>query len=432
MDDWPVTRPCTPVYYRLPDWNQKVRFAVRECQKEPQYTWKKFKSNRLMDVDSISDLLDQKKTNLVEEQRKFVPKKEEKEKKKPKPVKMTWEELMNWKRLRIAQCLKQQHQRNLAEVSRMTGTSFGLIKKVLADLEFNGEITPFRYQNVKAPEDLEMLDHSISHVNGTYTTLSDLKRCHPQFSRRYIAKRVRATGLRWLLMRKDRRKKKDPGYTDKDVISTVSHLAQSMDDKAVETFYLDEVHFPLEQTSDRHWTMADFRGHNLHYNRRLACGKKLSAIAMCSEERFVAVQIFQKDITGQDFQYFLVEAMNKVPRKSRVTVLADNAKWHKTKAVMKTKAFKAIHFNTKRLFQANLIENCFSFVRSDFRKRPLVESLEEEAGLLLRIFFNEDNERRFQGVARNHVRSLKKLLLDHYMAIQSRRKRFQERENQDG
>ena len=94
----------------------------------------------------------------------------------------------------------------------------------------------------------------------------------------------------------------------------------------------------------------------------------------------------------------------------KVTVLADNASWHKTDSIMNSKAGKFLYFNVKGLFQANAIENCFSFVRAEFRKRLLVDSLEEEALLLAKIFFNSDNVKRFEGIARNHLRSLRMLI----------------------
>ena len=43
-----------------------------------------------------------------------------------------------------------------------------------------------------------------------------------------------------------------------------------------------------------------------------------------------------------------------------------------------------------------------------------MDSLEEEAYLLARIFFDLINRKRFKGVARNHLRALRKLLEYNY------------------
>ena len=57
-----------------------------------------------------------------------------------------------------------------------------------------------------------------------------------------------------------------------------------------------------------------------------------------------------------------------------------------------------------------------SFVRNNFRKRPVVvERLEEEAREeVVKIFFEEENERRFRGILRNHLRQLIKYHEKHW------------------
>ena len=334
--------------------------------------------------------------------------------------KLSWKEEVNKRRRLVAAFLQQQATRNISEACRFTGCSYQLVKRVSDDLDFTGFVTEFDYPNQKTRKQQAELTESISSVNGSYSTISDLKRRHPDFSKRLIARQLKATGHRWLLMRKNMKTVKKERYNDKEVLAVVQHLAQSLSNNQVDTFYLDEVHFPLAQTSDHHWTLKDYEGHDLYYNRRQACDEKLSAIAMCSTSGFVAIQIFKKEICGEDFLFFIQEAFKKVPHKTKISVLADNASWHKAECVSQSKAFKALHFNAPGLFQANLIENAFSFIRSEFRKRPLVDTVEEEAALLLQIFFDDYNTKRFEGIARNHIRSLQALLYKHYSAIASR------------
>ena len=71
-----------------------------------------------------------------------------------------------------------------------------------------------------------------------------------------------------------------------------------------------------------------------------------------------------------------------------------------------SQASKFFFFNEPRMFQLNIIENAFSFVRDAFRKRPQVDTMEEEAREIVRIFFDEENQKRFRGVLRNHLRQL--------------------------
>ena len=445
------TRECTEVFLWNPGDLDEIVFEKKEYHLLKEFAWKPFQSNRELHIDSIEELLHAKQKDLEKlkqeakqcklekkqdqvRQRQLAKLLEEgkKLKKKRQAKKLTWQDKVNQRRRLVADCLQQQAQRNLAEVCRITGCSYGLVKRVADDLAFSGEVSTFNYPNIKTHEQLAQLTKSISQVNGSFTTISDLKRFNPGFSRRYIARQLKATGLRYQLVRKNELKPKQPAYTDLEVLTTVRHLAQSLMNNGVETYYIDEVHFPLCQTSERHWTRDQFQGHDLYYNRRLAYGaEKLSVIAMCSTERFVAVQVFKREICGEDFLYFLQQALTRVPSSKKITVLADNATWHTAQVVVKTKVAKALEFNARGLFQANMIENAFSFVRAEFRKRPNATTDEEEARLLLRIFFDPRNEHRFAGIFRNHLRSLQALLVKHYTAIHSRQRQPRRQSNEE-
>ena len=219
----------------------------------------------------------------------------------------------------------------------------------------------------------------------------------------------------------------------KQVVSVVSHLAQSLINPKVDTFYIDEMHLPLVQTANRHWTWTNNQNDHeeMVYNRRPVEDTKLTVIAMCSLTSFVAIQVFQKEVTADDFLYFLQESLKNMPARSKITILADNATWHTAKSIASTTAFSFLHFNAPRLFQANAIENCFSFIRADFRRRPLVKTFEDEVRLLVKIFFDSANIKRFKGIARNHLRSLRYLLSHYYIEIEAEKQEEQEIQEED-
>ena len=139
----------------------------------------------------------------------------------------------------------------------------------------------------------------------------------------------------------------------------------------------------------------------------------LTAVALCSLEKFEAVQLFKREINGHDFLYFLNTAIANLPPGKHYTIIADNATWHKSEAVRQCTASKFLYFNEPHMFQLNIIENAFSFVRHAFRKRPIVETAEEEAASIMRIFFDAGNKKRFRGLMRNHLRQLEKFLSKH-------------------
>jgi hypothetical protein len=165
--------------------------------------------------------------------------------------------------------------------------------------------------------------------------------------------------------------------------------------------------FPLIQTAKYHWIGRNAES-AIKLNRREVRETTLTAIALCSTERFVGIQIHRGEVTGPDFLHFLNEAIARLPPDRKYLILADNASWHNSGLIQKTEAFKYMYFNTPRMFQINLIENAFSAVRAEFRKRPIVDTLEQEAQLIVNLFFAEHNAARFQGYHRNHLRMLDK------------------------
>jgi hypothetical protein len=410
-----VTRPCTKVYYSNIPPDEEVSFEVRPYDTVTEYASRPFKSDPHVDLDDIEDMLKAKQEELELIKRTNTPILQPLR----RAIKLTWKSRVDNKRSQVADMLRHQVKINLAEVRRALKCSYSLVKRVHQELLMQGEHSDFQPQNLKEPQDIQQLVESVSQVQGTYTTIGDLKRLHTTFSHKWIARQMHAQGLRYHKMARRRRVEKRELYRKQEVINVVKHLAQAhANSRTVETYFIDEVHFPLEQTADKHWTRPDQGDQQLVYNRRQACTKKISAIALCDFTGFRAVQFFIQEVTAPDFLFFLQEALTRLPQVDQVTILADNASWHNAKSIRKTKAVKFLHFNAPKLYQSNAIENCFSYVRSAFRKRPLVHSVEEEVRLLAGIFFDEKNKRRTAGVARNHIRCLLELLYYNYMGLQ--------------
>ena len=235
---------------------------------------------------------------------------------------------------------------------------------------------------------------------------------HRSFSKASIAKYLKESGFRW---RKLPQRRKRPLYDPPDstrVRTIISKLAQSLDQKEVVTLYCDEIKFPLYQTPTHAWHKLE-NHEEIVYNRRDAINTTLTVIALCSVERFIAVQVFREEVTGAGFLYFLAEASKKLDQSKRYIILADNATWHTANVVQKSSIFKVLLFNVQRCFMLNLIESAFSFVRAEFRKRPMLETIEDEARYITGIFFQPENKRRFEGLYRNHLRQLILFLKKH-------------------
>jgi hypothetical protein len=226
------TKECSRVFFAYPEEEEPMKFESREYLITKNFSWKHFKSDKSLDLDSVEDLLNDKLKQLAKKKNDETIELES----SCQHFKSTWEHEVNRKRRLVASCLLAQPHRNLAEVCSYTGCSFSLVKKVADDLDFQGEVSTYTYSNKKTDTQLAQLNKSIEQVNGSFITIGDLKRSNPKCSRRYISKALHSTGLSWLKVRKNTKAPKKPAYTDQEVLQTVSHLAQSLAREDVDSY----------------------------------------------------------------------------------------------------------------------------------------------------------------------------------------------------
>ena len=399
-------RESTPVFFGrsqagvLPQFEERGFAVVEAFAAEP------FKSKAHQAHFKIWEIVKGLYRQHCKQVARFKPSRRPRTKREKKP---TWAERINCKRLAIATVIRSQPHINLKDVCKSTGCCYGTAKKVQQDLMFSDSVTPFEYPNQKSDSQLSMLEESVQHLQGTFKTINDLRREHPSFSRKFVHRRLRLAGYRYKLLPRDRKNKPEQQDRSKQIVEVISHLAQAHAALNTTVIFIDEAHFPLFQTASRRWTLG-LQANDCVYNRRTPDEVKLSVVAACDNTGFVAIQVFKRDISSNDFLHLLQSVISRYPAKTKLTVLADQASWHTSSKVMDTAAGKFIHLNVPGLFRTNSIENSFSFVRSEFRKRPHVHSLEEEAALLVEIFFSPENRRRFEGIYKNHLRQLLLLL----------------------
>ncbi len=188
------------------------------------------------------------------------------------------------------------------------------------------------------------------------------------------------------MLPKERKTPKYPPPDHSRVAAVISHLAQGLADPNAEVLYVDEFKLPLFQTPTHSWMKPDNRD-SLVYNRRAVINHTLTLVAACNRQRFVAVRVYNQELTAQGFVYFLNQVLATYPQDRKVTILTDNPKWHTANLVKQSTANRYLHFNVERMYMLNLIESGFSFTRAEFRKRPMLETLEDEARYGMGIFF---------------------------------------------
>jgi hypothetical protein len=138
-------------------------------------------------------------------------------------------------------------------------------------------------------------------------TVPDHKRRVPQCSKKFIARRLKEVhGLRYLKLKKERKDPTKDRYSHKKVCKT---LVRKVILTSVQAFakggetilYLDEAEFPLYQTPEYCWAK---KGQIPVYNRR-PDERSLHVIGLCSQDRYLAIQIFDKHPNRIDINYFI-------------------------------------------------------------------------------------------------------------------------------
>jgi hypothetical protein len=402
------TRASTQVYTEAPAPDHVPEFLEREIEKVETFGPQRVQGRTYLPKDQIRTLL----AALIEaslqgsrraRQQGLLPADPAQV-----PTKTTFQDKVNSKRRLIAACIRNQQTLNLTQVARFTKSCPQTVKKVYWDLIHHREVDDFEYNHKKSRQELQVLEDDVKSIAGGLASVADLKRRHPTFSRKKILEVLHSQDLRWrkLPLAEPKFLTYAPAPQGQ-VNKIIGMMAQVHSEPGQQMLFVDEMKFPLIQTAKYHWIGRNSES-AIKLNRREVQDTVLTAIAMCSTERFVGVQIYRGEVTGPDFLFFLNETIARLPQDRKYLVLADNATWHNSGLLQRTEAYKYMYFNAPRMFQINLIENAFSAVRAEFRKRPIVDTLEREAQTIVNLFFSDHNTARFPGYLRNHLRMLQK------------------------
>lgn len=429
-----TTNPCTQMYYAAVPEDEEPEFFRRHCTLLTHFYQMPFKSSAGATPEQVMPEL----LALQNELRSMKLQKQLQERllrKRPVDLlmsshsgsravqdrlKLDRKDQVNEKRARIAMFLQTQTVPNLKEIARLTGTCFETVKRVKQELDFAGTLQPYGYNNVKTQEEIAELHKSLLPVHLGYDTVTELKRQHPNFSRKRILRELRRTGHRWRRVSLPRPNPPPKTFSSHNICRVISHISQILYErkKPVRMLYVDEMKFPLRQNSYFHWGKVKKKD-PMVFGQRPVQDIELTVIALCSTKRFLAVQVFSTAIRGPDFACFLNDAVQQLPQSFQYSILADNATWHVSEFVRKQEVNKFIFLNEPGMYRLNLIENAFSYIRDAFRKRPLVHTLAEETRMIVNMFFDEKSTRRFEGYYRHHIRQLIKYLKKHSNKLQA-------------
>jgi DDE superfamily endonuclease len=402
------TRLATEVYTEAPPPDHVPSFVEREIDKIDSFDQQRVKGRHYLPKEDVRVLIRNLIETSVRDSKRARRLRDLETSDKTPRLKLTRKQQVNRKRRLITACIQNQQIVNLKQVARHTRSCYKTVRRVYCDLQNERDSSTYEYNNLKSDLEMQALEADVQAADGGLVSVADLKRQNPTFSRKKILEVLHSKQMRWrkLPLAEPKFLTYDPP-NQKDVNRIICNMAVVHSNPETQMLFVDEMKFPLQQTAKYHWIHKE-RESAIKLNRREVSDTTITAIAMCSHQKFVAVQLFNGEIKGQDFLNFINVAISRLPLDKHYLILADNATWHNSGAIQKTEAYKFLFFNLPRMFQINLIENAFSAVRSEYRKRPTVDSLIEEAKNIVNLFFVRENVERFEGYWRNHLRMLDK------------------------
>lgn len=399
------TRLCTRIIY-LQDSSNDVGLELKERLLDTNYkpTQKEFNPNFDMEKEDVLGILEQMQT----EEKKDVEKKMEAKrhfsgKRRLRTMKILGrKEEINQKRRLISEIIIRTGLSTIKSIATATSCHVSTVKSTIAQLKMRGRLIDYQYNNEHSVSVHEQINNYISDPRNKYFSASDIKRRVPSCSKKFIRKKLKQAGFKYLKLKRNRMNFEYRNFDKKELKSVIWTVVQAIAKNKETILFLDEVEFPLLSVSSHCWSKL---GGSVSDATRLSANS-LYVIALCSQERFLAVQIFAENVNQEGVYYFLTEVLKKFESIERLIILLDNAGWHLANLIKKSVLNRLLLFNVPRCWETNLIENTFSKLKSLWRRRSLTDSLQEEIDILVSIFLKGTTKEDFDGYRRQYLRQV--------------------------
>jgi hypothetical protein len=318
-------------------------------------------------------------------------------------VNRTRKDKVNILRQNISWYLQSDTTYTLRQIAKYCSCHTSTVKKVRRRLSI-GDEEPYEYNNLHSENDLNRLKGDITDPIYRFYSINDYKRRNPVFSKKRITKEIKLAGKKWKRTRQTPQIRNNdiPDNAEEDVLRTMAHIVNGITTEGNKILFVDEVIFQLNTSGKYCWTRTE----DNVVEERAGDNTVITAIVMCSKDRFEFMQLYQGQVSSSAFLYFLQKAMTQLPINMNYSILLDNAPWHHTSILRHSAMNRFLHFNLPRQYQLNMIENSFSAIKCDFRRRVVSNDIRDEINAIHNLFQPALNDTRFIGYYRHYVDTL--------------------------
>jgi DDE superfamily endonuclease len=389
-----VTRRCTPVIFIDQKSEFETRMEEREAETFASFAVQPFTVEGLLDKEVLMEMV---KDLLKVEEAAVIPTRV----RKVRRAKLSWEDKINSQRETVRTEVAGGRIMDLNLLARKAGCCVQTARRNLSRQLTVGILPVFQCNRQRSADDPQKVLDLVTSGQGKYFSISSVKQRLPYMSRKYIARSLKQGGLRY---RKLRHTRIPRTFNGTEVCRVLSRALPAFDREDETLLFLDEVIFPLNYTPTHCWRPKD--DPMTGYKERTPCRTQLTCIALCSKTRIIAIQVHVQEMQAQAIVHFLTAVLSEHRTGEKTVVLLDNAKYHGANLVRESSLGPYLLLSVARCWELNMIEVLFSKAKELWRRRPVVEGIEEETAQVIRVFRECQVAADFGGYRRQYLRDV--------------------------
>lgn len=303
-------------------------------------------------------------------------------------------------RQRVMQYSNTKESQNAHQLSKVAKTSHTLARKAIFNALLQQDMPEFTYNTYHPQEDIDRLDDSIRSEATTYYSSADFKRRFPTMSKKFIRKRLKSNGRKYV---KPDQRPRLPRLEYSDQLLTVVGTSLTAYQEPLNTLmWFDISEFSMRRVQPRLWRFNNGRP---PLRRQVRRPSVLYLLAICNREGFVAFQILLRPPDQYRIAVFLTHVLQNANIVNSAVILLDNAQPNIAQRNQQQIA-RHLLYNVPQQPQFNLIEMAFSKLKSLWHQRPVAATAAREYRYLVSCVRSPERNRDFPGFRREYLRNI--------------------------
>lgn len=312
---------------------------------------------------------------------------------------------INKKRETVSHLLQHSTFSSFSSLAKAAGCSVATAKLHHGLRALFGAVPQFTPTNMHSQESVAQLAATIRNPTNAYASAGDLKRIHPRFSKKFIRRKLKETGRKYILSSHSK-SKHVPSFKPSDLTPILHKSLFAYEAPAGMFFWFDVTTFSLRRLEKRRW-----RNPNDQIPDPVAPrdNRSIHMLAICTKDAFFAIQFCLVPPNGRIVEEFLTSVLNKLPNRTPTAIFLDNSQANLAGTSNQPLSHLVIR-NVPRGWVFNLVELPFSTIKSAWERRQNFGSIEAYAFYIADFIQRNNTTESFAGYRRKYLAEISKHL----------------------